>query len=64
MGSEAEELLVSGEMKLMDVRPTHEYDRKHVQPCFHVPLYDEDKGQELASTGKRVLSFGKKSMTG
>lgn len=59
MGSEAEELLVSGEVKLVDVRPTHEYDRKHVQPCFHIPLYDEDKSQGLISSGKRVLSFGK-----
>ncbi|XP_006856459.2 rhodanese-like domain-containing protein 9, chloroplastic isoform X2 [Amborella trichopoda] len=54
--SEEAKVLVSKEgYAVLDVRDTFQYDRAHIKSCHHVPLFIENKDNDLGTILKRTV---------
>lgn len=51
---EAKELIAVDGFTVLDVRDVKQFDRAHIKSCHHVPLFIENKDNDL---GKSLLSF-------
>ncbi|XP_010928835.1 rhodanese-like domain-containing protein 9, chloroplastic [Elaeis guineensis] len=52
---EAKRLVVEEGYTILDVRDTTQYDRAHIKSCYHVPLFVENKDNDLGTILKRTL---------
>lgn len=53
-GEEARKLVVEEGYVVLDVRDKTQYDRAHIKSCYHVPLFVENKDNDL---GMYILFF-------
>ncbi|KAL6987050.1 Rhodanese-like domain-containing protein 9, chloroplastic [Sarracenia purpurea var. burkii] len=52
---EAKELIAVEGYAILDVRDTKQYDRAHIKSCHHVPLFIENKDNDLGTIIKRTV---------
>lgn len=50
---EAKELIAVDGFTVLDVRDTRQFDRAHIKSCHHVPLFIENKDNDLGTIIKR-----------
>ncbi|XXG52837.1 hypothetical protein AAC387_Pa03g1044 [Persea americana] len=54
-GKEAKELVEEEGYVVLDVRDKTQYDRAHIKSCYHVPLFIENKDNDLGTIIKRTV---------
>ncbi|OVA11188.1 Rhodanese-like domain [Macleaya cordata] len=52
---EAKELIAVEGYAILDVRDKSQYDRAHIKSCYHVPLFIENKDNDLGTIVKRTV---------
>nr|AKM76380.1 rhodanese/cell cycle control phosphatase superfamily protein [Monsonia emarginata] len=52
---EAKKLVDSEGYSIVDVRDTSQFDRAHIKSCYHVPLFIENKDNDIGTIVKRTL---------
>ncbi|PSS15635.1 Rhodanese-like domain-containing protein [Actinidia chinensis var. chinensis] len=50
---EAKKLVVDEGYAIVDVRDSKQYDRAHIKSCYHIPLFIENKDNDLGTIIKR-----------
>nr|AKM76378.1 rhodanese/cell cycle control phosphatase superfamily protein [Geranium phaeum] len=54
-GDEAKQLVNNEGYSIVDVRDKSQFDRAHINNCYHVPLFIENKDNDLGTIVKRQL---------
>ncbi|XP_048235974.1 rhodanese-like domain-containing protein 9, chloroplastic isoform X2 [Ricinus communis] len=54
-GEEAKKLVAAEGYEILDVRDRTQYDRAHIKSCYHVPLFIENKDNDLGTIIKRTV---------
>ncbi|KAL5983307.1 Rhodanese-like domain-containing protein 9, chloroplastic [Asimina triloba] len=54
-GDEARRLVAEEGYAILDVRDGTQYDRSHIKSCYHVPLFVENKDNDLGTRIKRTV---------
>lgn len=54
-GDEAKRLVVEEGYTILDIRDKTQYDRAHIKSCSHVPLFVENKDNDLGTILKRTV---------
>ncbi|KAK1259724.1 hypothetical protein QJS04_geneDACA010369 [Acorus gramineus] len=52
---EAKRLVAEEGYNILDVRDKTQYDRAHIKACYHVPLFVENKDNDLSTIIKRTV---------
>ncbi|XP_042479658.1 rhodanese-like domain-containing protein 9, chloroplastic [Macadamia integrifolia] len=52
---EAKKLISVDRYAVLDVRDKSQYDRAHIKSCYHVPLFIENKDNDLGTVVKRTV---------
>ncbi|XP_043693389.1 rhodanese-like domain-containing protein 9, chloroplastic [Telopea speciosissima] len=52
---EAKKLIAVDGYAVLDVRDKSQYDRAHIKSCYHVPLFIENKDNDLGTIVKRTV---------
>ncbi|KAL6001363.1 Rhodanese-like domain-containing protein 9, chloroplastic [Asimina triloba] len=54
-GDEARRLVAEEGYAILDIRDRTQYDRSHIKSCYHVPLFVENKDNDLGTIIKRTV---------
>ncbi|KAF8395883.1 hypothetical protein HHK36_019838 [Tetracentron sinense] len=52
---EAKKLIAAEGYAVLDVRDKSQYDRAHIKSCYHIPLFIENKDNDLGTIIKRTV---------